>query len=378
MNKQGLVRLRARPFYQQGMINMKIGYMAGHACVRVQKMALPMMQRGHTIYMCSQKMPTFADSYDMYTQAFSLHQLRSWVKVMAGQVDMFHCHNEPTWFVTLCKESAPDVPVIVDIHDSFLTRVTDEEHKKALEDGDDVLRISVEERNNFHLADALVFPSMPFAEIVIKEYSLQEKPWIVMPSYVPRNLFAYQLNLDWHGGVVYQGRCDLPADINDPKKKYYKRGFRYTDMSDFAGQARALGLQFYIYSRDDDKFVKHYENLAALHPPVPYTELMGKIARHDWGLVGNSFYTPQWEIAEPNKLYEYIAAGVPPVVMYADNSAGIVSEHAIGMVVESVKELKERWGEHKEFRKRLLKCREMFMMENHIEDLETFYKEVLS
>lgn len=341
-------------------------------------MALPLMQKGHKIFMASQKIPSFADSYDMYTQVFSITQLRHWIDIVADKVDFFHVHNEPSWFVTLVKEIVPDKIVILDMHDSFLTRVTKEQHEKALDAGEDVLRYCVEERNNLQLADAVIFPSEPMMKIVKQELEIDEhlKPCMVLPSYVMQNLFSFQQNLDWHGGVVYEGRCDLPADINHKDKKYHKAGFTYTDMTDFARQCKALGLSFYIYARDDDKFVAHYQDLASIHPPVPYPELMTKISRHDWGLVGNSYYTPQWEIAEPNKLYEYIAAGVPPVVMYAEHCSRIVENSGIGITVDSVKELKERWGEHTECRNKLLKERGNFTMENNIHRLEHFYEGV--
>jgi hypothetical protein len=350
-----------------------VGFIAGHACVRVQKMALPLMEKGHQIFMASQKVPSFAQSYDCYCQAHSVHQLRNWIKIVADKVDLFHVHNEPSWFVTLVKEVC-DKPVILDVHDSFLARVTPEQWQAANDAGEEIIRICVEERNNFQLADGLVFCSYPFGEKIRNEFKLDQQ-FCTLPSYLPRNLQQYALNGDWHGGLVYEGRVDLKAD-NDKKRKF-KAGFNYTEYEDLAQQCKAMEIDFHLYARSDEDFVKTFNDIAIIHKPVGYDKLMSKIGRHDWGFVGNSFYTPEWEVAEPNKLYEYIAAGVPVVVWNAKHCGKIVRENGLGIEIESLDELRDRWSEHTKYRKNLLNVRGKFCMEENIWVLENLYDRVL-
>jgi glycosyltransferase involved in cell wall biosynthesis len=83
------------------------------------------------------------------------------------------------------------------------------------------------------------------------------------------------------------------------------------------------------------------------------------------------------ETAFPNKLFEYIAASVPVVVMNATDCATFVKEHGVGIVVNSVQELADRWSEHTEVRKNLIKVRQRFAMENYIGSLEDLYAEVV-
>lgn len=353
---------------------LSIGIVAGHCCIRVMKQAVPLMEHcGHRVLLASQKVPSLAGSLDLYCQTFSISQLRSFIRLVDHQVDLYYCHNEPSWFVTCIKEISKK-PVVLDIHDSFLARLTPEQHEKHIEEGTNVIRITPEERNNFQLADGLVFPSTPFANLVRNEFKLTQ-PWLILPSYLPHNLFGYQQNKDWYGGLVYEGRVDLPGKIKEQIE--HSAGFVYTDYSDFARQCKDIGIDFHIYARADEEFQAVYKDIAISHKPEAYNVLIEKLSRHDWGLVGNSFHTPEWEVALPNKLWEYVAAGTPVVSMNAKHCSEILDEYGIGMTVNSVQEIADRWREHTEIRKNLLRVRGQFAMENNIHLLEELFQEVL-
>lgn len=353
------------------MRQLNICKVAGHACVRVQKEALPLMQRGHTVHLLSQKIPSFVESYDSYGMVHSIHQLRTMIEMYADKVDLFQAHNEPSWFVTAIKEIC-DKPVILDVHDSYLARSTPEESEKARNENRSHLRVSTEERNNFQLADGLVFPSQPFADIVLSEFDLRQ-PYRIVPSMVPKNLYVYQ-GSEWLPGMVYEGRVDLPPKEDDSKEK---TGFTYTNYLELAQQCDKLDIDLHLYSRSDEPFKELYKDIAAIHQPVVYQKLFRFLARHDWGLVGNSFYTPEWNVALPNKLFEYVASGVPVVAINAAHCSEWLDRYGIGITVKSMEELRDRWREHTEVRKHLLKVRGELVMEKHIHVLEELYEEVL-
>lgn len=351
---------------------MRIVKLAAHSCVRVHKMALALMQSPyrHHIALLSQRPTNFENSYDIFAITHSIHQLRELIKVLAPVTDVFHAHNEPSYFVTAVKELC-DKPVILDIHDSWLARTTAEQWEARKERGEKAIRITAEERNNFQLADGLVFPSAPFAEIVRKEFRL-EQPYIVLPPHVPHNLYNYQ-SFDYYGGLVYEGRIDLKATLQEK----YKTGFEYTDYEDLARSCHHLGIDFHIYASGKKDFRDIYDPIAIVHEPVVYPKLIDTLAMHDWGLVGNLHPTPEWEVAIPNKLYEYIAAGVPIVSIHAKACSELIEEYGIGITVQSMEELRDRWREHRECRKRLLRVRGEFTMEKHIHKLDDLYARVI-
>jgi glycosyltransferase involved in cell wall biosynthesis len=278
--------------------------------------------------------------------------------------DLFHCHNEPSWFVTAVKQVLGDKPAILDVHDSMLVRVKPEEEGKV--------RISIDERNNFQLADGLVFVNEPMANFVRDEFKLPQ-PWLALPSYVPIQFYRID-PFQYLGGVVYEGRVDLPTELS--KEMEF---FSYCDYTKLADQFKEAGVAFNIYTPRKDKAIQeHYKDRAAWQGSHEYHNLIRKIGRHDWGLVGNVDKHPAWEMALPNKLFEYIAAGVPVVCMNAPVAGELVEKHGVGIHVESVDELKRRWKEHRVCRRNVALKGHSFCMENHIGGLESLYEDVLN
>jgi glycosyltransferase involved in cell wall biosynthesis len=345
---------------------------SGHGCIRVHKMALPLLAQGNIVHLICGAQCSYFELYDSFSHAMGVNHYIESIKNLSGSVDVFHAHNEPSWFVTAVKEHC-DVPVILDVHDSWLARMSAEEEEKLRADGERAFRVYTEERNNFQLADGLVFPSQPFAEKIINEFKLTQ-PYIVLPSYLPRQFYRYTCK-EWLGGLVYEGRLDLPSKVKD--KRFH--GFRYCEYTQLTKELHDAGIDFHFYVlRDDEEFHKIYDDISFVHGGKQYEKLLSALTRHDWGLLGNIFHTPEWEVAFPNKLFEYIASCVPIVVINAKECGRFVREHGIGIEVGSVEELKDRWGEHRQCRINLIKNRQRWIMENHISELETLYDSVIN
>ena len=144
---------------------MNIVMVANHACVRVQKMAIPLIEKGHDVHLIANKIPSYIEYYDSFSRYEDLKQLINSVRIYAKTADVFHAHNEPSWFATIIKENT-NVPVVMDVHDSYLARITPEEEEKAKEEGKNCIRVTTEERNNFQVADGLNFPGESFGELI--------------------------------------------------------------------------------------------------------------------------------------------------------------------------------------------------------------------
>lgn len=346
--------------------------LSSHACVRVQKMALPLIALGHKVHMAANKFPPFWENYATFTMCGDFEHYSNAVKLLEPHVDIFHAHNEPSWFVTMIKENT-NKPVILDVHDTFLTRMTPEDWAKKCEEGHFVPRVTIEERNNFQLADGLNFVSEPVRDVVLDEFQIDNPLVHVLPSYVPRSMYQYR-GREWLGGLVYEGKVTTSKHTVGAHE-----GFRYCDYEELATQTRDIGMDLHLYpGKRDDHFMKVYGELAHIHDALHYDKLLEHITRHDWGLVGNSFHTPQWEKTSPNKLFEYAASGVPTVAINAKWCEDFVKEHEIGISVSSVSELAERWGEHRDMRRKVVKNRQSLAMEEHIGGLVKFYEEVLN
>ena len=328
-------------------------------------MGLPLLSKGYDVHLICQKIPAFGDYYKTISVATVPDQLFDEI-ALHGDADVFHVHNEPSWYVGCVKEVFPDKPVVLDVHDTMLVRIDpdDEEHT----------RISVDERNNFTLADAHVFVSETVKEVCQREFSLSQ-PNIVLPSYVPKRFISID-PWKWLGGVVYEGRLDLPEKIkNGPKGTEF---FSYCDYTNLAKQLSEQGIMLFLYlASKSDGVQDHYGDTASFQGGYVFNDLIRKIGRHDWGLVGNIGNHPAWQAAMPNKLFEYMCAGVPPVVFNAKEAGRFVKEHDVGIVVDSAEELKDRWKEKRRCRANVFKKRSLFYMENHIGKLEDLYRELV-
>jgi glycosyltransferase involved in cell wall biosynthesis len=336
----------------------------------MHKMAIPLIERGHNVHLISFKVSTFWEQYKTFSLCADVEQAIEAMRlfVRSGNVDLFHCHNEPSWFVTAIKEITDEIPVLLDVHDSYLARSSEEEALAVRDKGEIHIRETTEERNNFQLADGLVFPGDAFRSLVSGEFKL-DQPALTLPSYVPRRFFNYKAR-DWHGGLCYEGKVNLPKET-----KGAHTGFAYCEYTDLAKRTHDMGMDFHLYSgREDKKFLAHYSDIAYLHRAQNYEDLMASLSRHDWGLVGNIQPTREWKLAMPNKLFEYMAASVPVAVMNADDCASFVKDQGVGIVVDTPEELGERWAEHRESRKRLIKTRQDWTMNAHIHKLEGFYQ----
>jgi hypothetical protein len=351
---------------------LKIVMLTRHACMRVFKQAIPLLERGHEVHLITNKLAQGFERCTSVSVYNDTDQLYEAIKLHSSHADVFHAHNEPAWFVTLVKDVNQKTPVVLDIHDSHLLRKTSEEDDLEQQKNPESFRIGIDERNNFQLADGLVYVCEPMKRIVGGEFDLKQ-PSVVLPSYVPRGY--YRIDFDrWVGGLVYEGRID----VNDELPKKWASFFRYSDYLELGRKCREIGIDFHIYTpRENEDVRKRYSEVAIMHEPQKYDRLIKVIGGHDWGLVGNIRPHTEWKNALPNKLFEYLAGCTPVVSINAEESSKVIDEFKVGITVSSLEEMAERWGEQRECRKNVIKHRFQFAMENHIHKVEGLYKEVM-
>jgi hypothetical protein len=350
---------------------MKIVMLTRHACIRVFKQAIPLIERGHEVHLITNKVSQGAERCASTAVYQDTDQLYAAIK-MHADADVFHAHNEPSWFVTMVKDVNQKTPVVLDIHDSHLLRKTAEEDEAEQQENPESFRIAIDERNNFQLADGLVYVCEPMKRIVGGEFKL-DQPSVVLPSYVPKGF--YRVDFDrWVGGLVYEGRIDTPDEL--PKK--WASFFHYSDYLELGRKCKEIGMDFHIYSpRENEKVRARYAEVSILHEPQKYDRLIKLLGGHDWGLVGNIRPHTEWKNALPNKLFEYMAGCLPVVSINAEESSKVIDEYGVGITVSSLEELASRWKEHRACRANVIKHRYQFAMDSHIHRVEELYRQVI-
>lgn len=339
-----------------------------HCCIRVIKEAMPLIARGHEVHVVAAKVTQYADHFSSISVYNDQNQLISAIRAHAD-CDVIHCHNEPSWFVSVAKETLPDKPVVLDVHDSMLLRRTDQQVLEARNNA--IYRYTCDERNNFQLADGLVFVGPAMRDIVTEGYKLTQ-PSCVIPSVLPERFYRVDFG-KWMGGICYEGRIDIEHELAD-KWNF----FQYSNYVPFAKKCREIGMDFHVYTpRKSEDVRKVYGEVCHLNPPYGLRELIKVMGGHDWGLVGNIGAHEEWKHALPNKLFEYFGACLPVVCLNADESWDMIKDIGMGIKVDSVEELADRWKEHRECRKNVIKYRANFVMERHAPKLLDLYRKLV-
>ncbi len=72
-------------------------------------------------------------------------------------------------------------------------------------------------------------------------------------------------------------------------------------------------------------------------PPVPYAELLAWTASADVGLIlYDGGYSPNVQYCLPNKLFEYLMAGVPVLATRLDAVEALVAQYQVGAITPAL------------------------------------------
>ena len=88
-----------------------------YGCIRVFKEAIALQAKRHRVNVWAltmERVPPFGPERVPFN-LFHRGELQAMVK--RSKADVFHCHNEPDWFVREVADAADGRPVIFDVHD---------------------------------------------------------------------------------------------------------------------------------------------------------------------------------------------------------------------------------------------------------------------
>ena len=283
-----------------------------------------------------------------------IYQIEQAFKI-TQKVDMFHVHNEPNWMAVVLKKKFPQIPLVFDCHDLDLAR----DQKPT--------NIEVEA---LLMADGLIFPSDGYRDLVINQSfggALKNKPHAVIYSQCNQEIikFISKIQKPRLAGIVYEGKL-----INDENSHYPYRNH----LPFFQGLIKK-GINVFAYPSNPHVPYEYFEAGISLMPTLPYMDLMMELTRYDWGFVGGALQCVQRDRAMPNKLFEYITAGIPVLAMNVPEVENFINEYDLGVVVKTVNDIKRVYGDHEKYRKNVCKLRSQISMENQVDKIVKLYKE---
>lgn len=332
---------------------MKIGFVSHHCCIRVIKQGIALSMAGHDVRfiqnrIANQKLLNILPWVSFYTNELELA-----AKATNWDLDIIHVHNEPDWMTVVIKDVRPDLKIVHDCHDLETVRTgkPDKDEAKAL-----------------NIADGLAFSSIGFLRHFDNFYGKDDRPKEVIYSMCLANFLCLR-KLPRCNGIVYQGGSSVGAP----------EGFaNYRDYREITKTLCTMGIPFYIYPAGVED-VSPYRNVGAVvFPPLEYNSLMQQLNRYDWGLVASPI-GPQnaFNWAMPNKLFEYIMAGIPVIVLDLNEAGEFVKEHELGVVIESIDDVPKIYDQHEHYRQKVKEKRHLFTMESQVAKIENLYQRVL-
>jgi tetratricopeptide (TPR) repeat protein len=331
-------------------------------CIRNYKMATALRSRGHKVSLAytkarlSQMYKGLSD--DVYDENIHIANFRQ-IWDISKNYDIVHCHNEPDTFTVAAL--AGDAPVVHDTHDLISLRTNGDPNLPYFEAVANRGAAGRVYATPYQLEEAKRLYGVNGPSLVFYNYASESD----LPSRFLPKLSVQDGNIH----IVYEGGIG---------------GNTHRDFSSLFVDLAKKGIHIHIYptfyNQEIAQYFSTHKTIHYYHPLSP-KQIMEEMTQYDFGIIpfnlkkGNKRFL---DSTIANKLFEYMAAGLPvitsPLKTYIDyfkkNPIGITFENAQDIIgnIPKLKKIAEKtdFSEH------------IFTYEGEIGRLEEFYNEILN
>ena len=314
---------------------MRVLFLQQQPCVRALKMAVALRTaRPDADIVFAYQGRTLSGYYGSGDEAFARWcdlgaDARETLPVVLDEVrpDVVHSHNLPDTLTVLALDLLGGrVPVVHDVHDLQSLRRTP--YENGFDEPRDPLDL---ERRAIEGAAAVVTVSEELAAEIRGRYRAVGR-MVVVPNYALRRDLPRRL------GSTAAPRTDLP-----PRLVYQgtlsTNGGHY-DLRDIFRALVTQGVSLDVFPSRD---VPEYRELAAQAPGLSYHEslaprpLLARLPSYDFGWAGfnERLNKPHIDTALPNKLFEYLACGLPVLTLGHRALTRFLRERGLGIALDS-------------------------------------------
>lgn len=300
-------------------------------CIRVLKEAQALRAHGVQLDLLCMKLSHQHALRDVVEHVYAVDNyeaLEVFLRSRHTEWDIIHCHNEPNEITAVAILACTARPVIYDCHDMSSMRSTLSENDANIE------------RVCFTHSAGIVHVSEGIKEFAVKKYGPSLS--VVLPSYPLASESAIGAKPKLKGNhIVYQGTMHPPG----------KHAFTYRNYMPMFEQLCEAGVYVHVFPTAalPNSIVKHYKMLSGtfnnicIHKPLPYNELLRTMSQFQWGFSGFNFEDISdantrlfLNSALPNKFFDYVLAGVCPVVINNKTTAEFATKLGIGYAAQDM------------------------------------------
>ena len=285
------------------------------------------------------------------------------------QPDVIHSHNLPDE-LTVAALELTDVPVIHDSHDMQSLRQTP--YEDGFPELDDPL---VLERRAVEESAGLITVSQEMLDEVRARYEVPARS-LVFANYAPARDLPTLLP---PAGRVRSGPCRVVY-----QGTLSTNGGHY-DLRHLFAALVGQGIELDIYpSRPSPDYVALADATPGMrcHDSLEPAKLLQELAGYDFGWAGfnHSLNGAHLDTVLPNKLFEYLGCGLPVLTLRHRALDRFVTEHDVGLVLDSVDDLATRLADVDvpALRARVGDIRSRFTIEANIGQVLALYDAVTS
>jgi len=345
---------------------MNILFVTYHTCARVAKEAKALEAAGHQVIILQHVAASEEILYATELASFYRTEqgLLDRISYFGEWSEVIHVHNEPNWIVPVAAASrdvtCPEVPIIFDIHDLESQR----------ENGN----IDKHEGSAIHAADAFIFPSKGYEKGIKKVWNVGKVPSRVIYSFCNKEDIVTD-PLPRVNGLVYEGMTIAPLKGFEANDSGYKR---YRDYVELTKQLTKAYVPFHLYGVRKEFHQGYIDAGAIVNEIMRFPDMMRQLSRYDWGLCGHIDNHPQWQKAMPNKLFEYLAAGIPVISINAGEVSEFIAKRGFGWPAEDFDDMRKIMSDRKlreVYAETVEKLRHGLIMENQVPEIEALYAE---
>lgn len=318
------------PPYKKKSSRMHILFVQQHPCIRTHKIAQTVHERGidvsiaYTAQTPESSCPEYAGIWEECTAFFSMQDLFDYIN--ESDYDLVHSSNEPDSLtgLLLCTNK----PVVHDTHDFMSLNYRADRDMLAME----------------YLANArshgLLYVNQANLELAVQRFHIDRKKAAVIenrPSQtvLPTKYLPKLSESDHEIHCVYEGGIH-----KDPSY------FRYVE--EIWMQLARSGVHVHFYTNTDPDYCREIEKK---HQNIHYegarhgSDLITELTKYDCGILlfqDLPEYRLILDTALPNKIFEYLMAGLPEVVGNVKSHKQFVETYKTGLSLDFTKDIKEQ------------------------------------